>query len=870
MKNLGRIDRIVLFLATSVLSLSGLLIFGYDYLAQLDLATGEAVGEIVEKTGGVRKKTKSSFRWQAAGEKQGLAFGDSLYVEPGGNTKVRFNGASLNLSEKTLVNFVFRKKYKMVNIQFGSVEGSLQAGEKLVLVGKSGKPIELTSKNGGRFQLKAKADGQMQLSSDTEGVKVSVGGVQRSLSSRKPLALQANQAIPQKQTIELLRPWARQNFIVTEAQVVKFQWKTSRAVYPKEAFEIQFSRDPDFRRIFVQKKIVGRSQVKVRVKGDDHLYWGVRGDADWNVSESRPLIVTRIRPPKILRPTRETSLQALPNQPLVVPFQFDFAPYSRRLRWQVSKDSQFQNVEYQEDTSSSQVLKAFLPGKYFLRAKSIYPDQSESSWGRVEPFAIKYKVPSLAYDLFPHPDTTVMIPNKDYPKYLYNTNDSGVIRYLKKRRFMSRYFIDPRARENKVRVFFDPGYESEVLVHWPQEKLKPGTYHFKYRLERPPVQPGPWSKRMSVKIVMESPYRVKQKVKAKPRVQRFLDAQLAWTPILFAKKYEVEMKSLGSMAPARRHLSKSSETSMRVLNGANYKWRVRARNRRGRVISGFSPWYGLKATLPDVRLAKNKTQKPKSEKEPERKVASRIRKKMKQEKRRPFHDLSGYSFWVGAGYNLIDYKQTVENKSDFNYSDARGPSQFLEFSYLGRSGFGGALNYKVTPGKVKIENRSIDRSDSNWRIISAEGKFKKDSGWTTPMGDFIYGVRAGVQHHSVPFVHLDQNSELILKDNTMVTASLGTELEFWRRSWRYSMLMRYQMPLSASGDGGNDFTITPKLAFDGSLGVSYLLGPKMKLGLFWYGQMHQYDFVFSDGSVENTGDQSLFFSNIDFRFGFDF
>src|SRR5690606_26188376 len=104
----------------------------------------------------------------------------------------------------------------------------------------------------------------------------------------------------------------------------------------------------------------------------------------------------------------------------------------------------------------------------------------------------------------------------------------------------------------------------------------------------------------------------------------------------------------------------------------------------------------------------------------------------------------------------------------------------------------------------------------------------------------------------------------------MNTGSMGVLAELQRRRWTYYWLMRYQFPFSSKASGSDNFTITPVFAFDGSIGASYDLTQRLKLGFFWYGQWHQYNFSYGDGTVTNDGFQSLFYSNMDLRLGYDF
>jgi hypothetical protein len=104
----------------------------------------------------------------------------------------------------------------------------------------------------------------------------------------------------------------------------------------------------------------------------------------------------------------------------------------------------------------------------------------------------------------------------------------------------------------------------------------------------------------------------------------------------------------------------------------------------------------------------------------------------------------------------------------------------------------------------------------------------------------------------------------------MTDASAGLLLEWSRRRWTYYWLMRYQYPLTSKADGASQWSMQPVFAFDGSIGASYNITRQLKLGLFWYGQWHQFNYTYSDGTVVDSGFQSLFYSNVDVRLGIDF
>ena len=79
--------------------------------------------------------------------------------------------------------------------------------------------------------------------------------------------------------------------------------------------------------------------------------------------------------------------------------------------------------------------------------------------------------------------------------------------------------------------------------------------------------------------------------------------------------------------------------------------------------------------------------------------------------------------------------------------------------------------------------------------------------------------------------------------------------------------MRYQQALSV----GSLFEIVPSIAFDGSLGAFYKFKNNWRVGSFWYGQYHKYDYTSTRIDSEDVnGEMSLFFSNLELRVGYTF
>lgn len=222
--------------------------------------------------------------------------------------------------------------------------------------------------------------------------------------------------------------------------------------------------------------------------------------------------------------------------------------------------------------------------------------------------------------------------------------------------------------------------------------------------------------------------------------------------------------------------------------------------------------------------------------------------------------------WFGIGANYQYYLQTVPDLGEARFENIVGPT------WLVRAGvqsalFGVDLSYKDTPGKMNSsETVVISNGDYNWKTYSGEilYRFSRELNWT---------LRAGFQHHLAPFMHRDPIDPVIEVRNvalTMLTA--GFDRVFPISDWlRFEWQMRYQHPLLARAVDGTEFNVKTTFNFDGSLGAVMAVGERARIGLFWYGQWHQYQFNYGGSNTwAFSGDQTLFYSNLELRFGLEF
>ena len=412
--------------------------------------------------------------------------------------------------------------------------------------------------------------------------------------------------------------------------------------------------------------------------------------------------------------------------------------------------------------------------------------------------------------------------------------------------------------------------DGEVLAQketqWPRRMMSPGIYTFRYQVIKAERPAGDWTQPKTFEISVEPPRPAGKAASGPPDENGLLWTTWNFTPVLFAKSYDVEVSETPDFNDPIEIKSFNANARTKLMEG-DYFWRVRARDHHGRIISSFSPIYDLNAT-PGRQVPEFLARGPASVGKGAGPQAggSRIERMLDQ----PW-EAKGFWMWMGLGQNYLNYKQSAPGYiAGFNSDNSSSGSKFLEAGYATKEGIGGVLSYRETPGVLFVNGAEVVPNTYEWTTASLEGLVKKNAPFRVLNAPVKYGVRAGVQQHKIPFVVHDFDNTLALKSSQMTTASVGVTAEAARDRWKYYWMTRYQLPITSRASGANSFSLNSVLAFDSSLGVSYDLSKQMKVGLFWHGQWHQFNFRYATNDKNYLGFQSLFFSSIDFRLGFDF
>jgi hypothetical protein len=220
--------------------------------------------------------------------------------------------------------------------------------------------------------------------------------------------------------------------------------------------------------------------------------------------------------------------------------------------------------------------------------------------------------------------------------------------------------------------------------------------------------------------------------------------------------------------------------------------------------------------------------------------------------------------WLGAGVNLQLYRQSTSGLGDLEFQYITGPTLDLRGGFMGEN-FGLDLGFQNTPGHLESSDAtSIRNGDYAWKTMSVEllGRGSSASAWR---------YRLGFQSHLLPFLIRNSSTGVIeVQSHFLTLASVGFDRSFavsdkLRIEWQ----MRYQIPVLTGAVNGTRVQISPKMDFDGSIGGVIPLGERSRLGLYWYGQWQQYGFDYAS-TPAISGEQMLFYSNIEARYGLEF
>lgn len=865
-KRQDRTDRLLIAVALVILFMAGAAYYFDNWMWGARKDRGAKIGAISAKSGDVRVKFEGDLKWGKAARGQDLVYNDSIYAGGGSQAELSLGQSQMTVQENTLIVLRREKNVNFLNLDYGTLFGKVAKEEKIMIDTGSGKPIELSAKSNAQIVLRKTHSGKTELNVISGDADVTINGKKQRVTNAAKVVLEEKAPEPKVEVLRLIavKPLKGDALYSNAPEDIPFQWEWSnkRPALPQEKFTLEFSAEPTFQKIHATKSITGRTNASMHASRSLSLYYRVRGPRN-EVSQVERVNFIRMQPPIIVKPVAQQKFLTPQGQNALV--EVEFNKTAANVWYQIAGDHDFSQILQNQNTPESKKLLELAVGSYFLRARHDYGQNRVSEWSSPVPFTIDPKLEPMRLTELPE-RRRVLIPNKPYPAGLYKASAAKVREYLSKKGFLADYFPLKAGSFDELKIAIE-GQKDVTLQtkpNWPRQQMTPGSYTYKYQVTKSGFEPSPVVGPKKLDIAMEPPRAVGTANFGEPLEDGSREAQWAFTPLLFARSYDVEVAKDPSFRKSKQ-LKVESPVATALLNPGDHYWRARARDAQGRLISDYSApeKFQVPMTVPPA-LAKD---------DPvlDRKPAATDSNVMKIDDKpaEPWVH-NGWWAWLGTGVNYVDYRQSVQDRGTVTSHSPKASSQYLETGYNSSTGWGGVVSYKATPGKITVENAVVDKSNFTWSTLGVEG-LKRNLAhipWTNV--PVIYGLRVGMQQHKTPFLFLDADTNLQLKQNKMDTASFGILAEVQRRKWTFYWLSRYQYPFSSNAEGSNQFEVKPTFAFDGSLGTSYNVTERLKLGLFWYGQWHQYNFVYGDGNVTNSGFQSLFYSNIDLRLGFEF
>lgn len=827
--------------------------------------SGDAIGRVADRSGDVRVKFDGEVKWQKAHVGEKLIYNDTIFAGASSKADLQLGASSLEVSENTLVVLRRQDNAHFLNLNFGKLLGHIAKADKIVIDTGDGKSAVLSSESGSEVVLEKKGGKTEVKVTKGEAELVLQSGKKQVLTTRSRTILEDADRL----TVRTVTPKSGEPVYSKQPITQKFEWAYDGkpAVDANDRFAVEFSQTPDFQKIYAVKTVQGKTDLNVNLADSQDLYYRVRGPKN-EVSEMEHFQFVRMNPPFIVTPSKDSVYLTNPHESAPLTVEFRDQPGRPQFLMQIASDPDFKNVIVNEEKTELKNQQNLPSGAYYLRASADYGNGRASDWSATVPFQVKDKpilkltritgtpTPSM------HFSNSAVIKNKEYPEALYSASKEDVQKYLAEREgFLNNYFAPIRSSSDDIVVdTMDGTKPTSTSYNFPAREIYPGSQRYRYQVIKKGHHPSAWSNQQRLTIALEPPRENSFTVDtAKMTADGKAPATVGFTRVLFAKQYEVQMSHQPDFANVKSIKVQKPVISFTAKDGQSYYVRARALDGNGHPISDFSRSEQVDPG-PQILQAR-------ADREKHRAPAATNTISTTVSSMRTFEHWHGAWAWVGSGINYTSYNQTITNVGNFYSHDIQPIGAYLEVGWGDRI-WSGIFSYKNTPGTVQVSNASVNGGKFQWQTISGEAMYCPLQPFTVFGKPANVGLRAGLQYQSMPFATVNSlGTALNVATLNSINASVGATVEWARDRWRYYWTMRYQYPLSASSAGT---TITPELAFDGSVGTAYYFTDHWKAGAFWYGQWQEFNFASTLGGTTATGSQMLFFSALDLRLGYDF
>ena len=227
-------------------------------------------------------------------------------------------------------------------------------------------------------------------------------------------------------------------------------------------------------------------------------------------------------------------------------------------------------------------------------------------------------------------------------------------------------------------------------------------------------------------------------------------------------------------------------------------------------------------------------------------------------------------FGLGANYQI--HSQTLSSGTKLSFNSFKVPSLSFQANYATQKWYF-SLGTRQTPGEAKGSTSPFTLQSKSyvWTTTVFEGGYISQQKAWRDKARIIYML--GLQQHFTPLFRPTFGNIVDLQTVQMNTLSVGPLLNIQLlKNYLFEASLRYQYPFEAHSLNEGGFDVAPKLLFDGSIGIYYQPKEKHNIGLVWLGQWHNYNFSFVNDADATTrsGQESLFYTNLDLVYAYQF
>lgn len=604
-------DRKILGVAGALLVLSSALLWQGDWVYRVIKTNNvnfEQIGEVTLAKNDVRRRYETALSWLPLRRETAVYQGDSIFTGSNSTATIETRtGERISIAPNSLVVINQKKDSISLNIGFGSIEGKVEKGKKILISSNNSLTelagdeavVKIDAGEGNKIVLNVLA-GEIRVRSQ-EGDKV----VRREEVTE--IASHARTETPEQPVLQLLTPLDGQKFKTFNEQPILFKWQSKRKF---SRMKIKVSSDPEFRNTMIDSRTDDVSYSAYNLPKDTELYWKVITEG--GASRTQKFAIVGERPPIPVFPKPGYQFFFDPFSPSAQagsPVDLAWEPGSLATHYeiQLSEDIGFKKNLREYKTKEKTLALGSLPkGQYFWRLRSAdFPDQPWSSpaYFKVGPERTRIlasPVPQLANNIF-------LIPTRLHGKSaekIRDLNKHETQKYIEKYPQLrwsavagaERYSVQI-SKNNKFTDLIVSAVVQQNFYVW--KPLQPGPYFWRIKALGENYKDGLYTPVQELNIAVQPPATLSQALVIDEVPDPYLlttpppPLTLKWNPTVFTHFYEIELSDSSSFSKPMRFITDKDARRVQVAKTGVYYWRVRSLDKTRLPLSPFSNTYTL-------------------------------------------------------------------------------------------------------------------------------------------------------------------------------------------------------------------------------------------------------------------------------------